>query len=105
MKKESTSQIRPTVISGYGSTYHGQKGNGQDDNAGDYEDAFKAANTKVFGDLSTEQLSQKYKSTREVTEAWYNALFEQESIKQGGGDEHATGVWDIVGRRARVFYP
>lgn len=71
-----------------------------------YNEVLKAANDKVFGDLSIADLSKKYPNTRAVNDAFYDAIDPEEIKKLSGGDAGAAGFWDgTVGYRAKLFHP
>ena len=72
-------------------------------NGPDYTRVIQAANTKVFGNQSINQLSQQYDSARAVDDAFYNAI-DWEQVQQLDG-VNITGIWDFVGYRAKVFHP
>lgn len=78
--------------------YDKPSGNG----GSDYQSVIDAANSQVFGGLSTAELSQKYDSGGAVNDAWFDAI--DLSQIQGGVD--AAGFWDgVVGYRAKLFHP
>lgn len=68
-----------------------------------YTSVIQAANAQVFGDRSISQLSQQYSNAREVDDAFYNAIDPNQLTQLGGVNQ--TGLWDSVGKRAKVFHP
>ena len=83
--------------------YNKPSDNNAEGNGGsDYQSVIDGANSQVFGDLSTADLSQKYDKGNAVNDAWFNAI----DLNQIQGGADAAGFWDgEVGFRAKLFHP
>jgi hypothetical protein len=70
-------------------------------------------NTKLMQDasdtvsqrLSTADLSAKFVTTADYTNAIFDAVDYAKAQKVNGGDVEARGLWDAIGFRAKVFHP
>ena len=70
----------------------------------DFSSVIKAANDKVYGTLSTADLSAKYPDNRAVDDAFYNAVDWNQVATISKGDVNAWWGY-TVGARAKLFHP
>lgn len=59
----------------------------------------------VTDGLSTADLSAKFTSGAQYTDAIFDALGEQAFANANGGNVDAQGLWDSIGWRTKVFHP
>ncbi|KAL9123848.1 MAG: hypothetical protein Q9217_006763 [Psora testacea] len=81
-----------------------EKDDGADENGKDFSKVISAANDKVFRGLSPAELNTKYPKSKDVDNAFYDAVDWSEVDRISDGDINAWWGY-VVGNRAKLFHP
>lgn len=71
----------------------------------DNTELLQEASDKVTKGLSTADLSSKYPTTTDYTNAIFDAIDYQKAQQVNGNDVEAKGLWSSIGFRVKVFHP